>query len=418
MIIALQIINVKIILEELCMRKVKIGIVGVGQRGEQLVREVFLDMENVEIVSVCDVYQDRVEDIIKKTEEKCGYSPIGTDKYMDVVTNPDVEAVVISCSWEYHVEIAVAAMENGKAVGLEVGGGYSVADCQKLVDVWEKTRVPFMFMENCCFGREELMCHRLATEGKFGEIVHCSGMYGHDCRYEIANGKELRHYRLRNYIARNCENYPTHELGPLAKLLNINSGNRMMTVSSFASKARGLSQYIKDNKSDDVELMNTEFKQGDIITTVITCANGETIVLTLDTSLPRNYYSRGYTVRGTKGLFEEATASLFFDGEEHTKNNLEERRDEVDHPMWKEYLNSGITGGHGGMDYLEFRVFFDCLINNKPMPINVYDAAAWMVITPLSEASIRMGGAPQEIPDFTGGKWLFPSEVKFEDLRF
>ncbi|MBQ3573274.1 MAG: Gfo/Idh/MocA family oxidoreductase [Clostridia bacterium] len=401
------------------MRKIKIGIVGVGQRGEQLVREVFLDMENVEIVSVCDLYQDRVEDIIKKTEDKCGYSPIGTNDYRDVVTNPEVEAVIIACSWEYHVEIAVAAMENGKAVGLEVGGGYSVADCQKLVDVWEKTRVPFMFMENCCFGRNELMCHKLAVEGKFGEIVHCAGMYGHDCRYEIANGKELRHYRLRNYLARNGENYPTHELGPLAKLLKINAGNRMMTLSSFASKAKGLSQYVKDNKSDDVELMNAEFKQGDIVTTVITCAGGETIVLTLDTSLPRNYYSRGYTVRGTKGMYEEATDSLFCDGGEHVKGNVtDETRPEFDHPMWTEFLNSGVTGGHGGMDYLEFRTFFDCLANNKPMPINVYDAAAWMVITPLSEQSIRMGGAPQEIPDFTGGRWLFEPEVKFEDLRF
>ena len=400
------------------MRTIRFVICGAGHRAVFLAKNAIPKAMGTEIVAVCDPYEDKAETLCCELEQSTELRPVKYTDHIKMFENEKPDAVLVATGWKQHIDVAIAAMERGIAVAMEVGGAYNEEECRRLVEVQERTNTPFMFMENCCFGREELMCHRLATEGKFGEIVHCSGMYGHDCRYEIANGKELRHYRLRNYIARNCENYPTHELGPLAKLLNINSGNRMMTVSSFASKARGLSQYIKDNKSDDVELMNTEFKQGDIITTVITCANGETIVLTLDTSLPRNYYSRGYTVRGTKGLFEEATASLFFDGEEHKKNNLEERRDEVDHPMWKEYLNSGITGGHGGMDYLEFRVFFDCLINNKPMPINVYDAAAWMVITPLSEASIRMGGAPQEIPDFTGGKWLFPSEVKFEDLRF
>ena len=58
------------------------------------------------------------------------------------------------------------------------------------------------------------------------------------------------------------------------------------------------------------------------------------------------------------------------------------------------------------MDYLEFKAFFEALRADAPMPIDVYDAASWMVITALSEKSIAMGSMPVEIPDFTEGKWL------------
>ena len=136
-----------------------------------------------------------------------------------------------------------------------------------------------MFLENCCFGRRELMVLNMVEQGVLGEVVHCAGGYQHDLRDEIAFGKENRHYRLRNYLSRNCENYPTHDLGPIARILNINHGNRMLTLSSFASKSAGLHEFIMQNKSDDERLKQVHFAQGDIITTMIRCANGETIQL-------------------------------------------------------------------------------------------------------------------------------------------
>lgn len=146
--------------------------------------------------------------------------------------------------------------------------------------------------------------------------------YKHDLRKEVAFGKENRHYRLNNYIHRNAENYPTHELGPIARILHINRGNRMVTLTSVASKSMGLKEYIKDKKPEDETLNNTDFCQGDVVNTIITCANGETILLTLDTTLPR-YYSRGFTVQGTKGMYMEDNKSLFIDGEEHAKDHFE-----------------------------------------------------------------------------------------------
>jgi hypothetical protein len=81
--------------------------------------------------------------------------------------------------------------------------------------------------------------------------------------------------------------------------------------------------------------------------------------------------------------------------------------------VWRNITDEEKTLGHGGMDYLEFRAFFDAILKGEEMPIDVYDMAAWMVITPLSEQSIAHGGMPQSIPDFTRGKWILrePKDV-------
>ena len=148
----------------------------------------------------------------------------------------------------------------------------------------------------------------------------------HDLRGEISSGNEIRHYRLRNYIHRNCDNYPTHELGPIAKLLDINNGNRMLTLTSTASTAKGLHEYIVDRRGERDPLSQISFAQGDIVTTVIRCAGGQTITLTLDTTLPR-YYSRAFTVRGTKASYFGETDCLFLD---KVHAEYEESGDRVD----------------------------------------------------------------------------------------
>ena len=77
------------------------------------------------------------------------------------------------------------------------------------------------------------------------------------------------HYRLAEYLNRNCENYPTHEIGPIAKLLDINRGNRFVSLSSVCSGANGLKDFVKKHKDLHDELGKTEFAQADIVRTFI-----------------------------------------------------------------------------------------------------------------------------------------------------
>lgn len=394
--------------------KIQLALVGLGCRGQEMLKNVILFHERVEIAAVCDVYGDRCEeaaDIIEKSGRK---RPVVTAGYRDILKMPEVDAVLLCTSWEHHIDSCIEAMEAGKYVGCEVGGAYSLRECWKLVEAYERTRIPVMLMENCVYGRDEMMVDNMVRLGVLGTVMHCEGGYRHDLRDEVAFGKENRHYRLRNYIHRNTENYPTHELGPIARVLNINRGNRMLTLTSVASGARGLSEYIKANKPEDQELINTRFCQADIVNTIITCANGETILLTLDTTLPR-YYSRGFTVQGTKGMYCEENKSLFLDGEEHARDhfawqkhwgNVEEYREKYEHPLWKKYLQEGVKKGHGGMDWLVFDDFVESVRLGTQVPIDVYDMASWMCITALAEESIALGGHPVAIPDFTNGAWI------------
>ena len=370
------------------------------------------DRADTKIVALADIKIERAE--AKQAE----YAPDAT-VYTDYLTMLDEQKpdVVHICTPHYlHKEMACAAMERGIAVGLEVGGAYAVEDCWKLVDTAERTKTPFMLLENCCFNRTELVVTAMARAGVFGEIVHCAGAYAHDLRSEVAHGRENRHYRLRNYLNRCCENYPTHEFGPIAKLLGINRGNRVLSVTSVASSAKGLNAYAKDNPDTvDPALRDATFRQGDVVTTLVTCAGGQTVTLRLDTTLPR-YYDREFTVRGTKGMYEMGPNMVFFDGmSEHFNtyktyadylNNAKEYQDKYLPAYWKNITEAELKAGHGGMDAIEIRVFIDCLLSGQEMPIDVYDAAVWMAITALSERSIALGGAPQEMPDFTRGKWL------------
>lgn len=395
--------------------KIRLAFVGYGQRG-QLILDLILKMEDVEITAVCDTFQDRTQMMVDTVQKETGITPFSTQDYKDIIARGNLDAAIICTSWSAHIPATIAFMEAGIRVGFEVGGCDSVQECWELVQAYRRTGVEIMMLENCCYGKNEMLILNMVKKGIFGEVIHCDGGYLHDLREEIVTGKEKRHYRLDNYLHRNCDNYPTHALGPIAKILNINHGNRMVSLCSMASKAAGINEYMETHNIENKELSGKTFAQGDVITTMIKCAHGETITLTLDTTLP-HYYTRNFNICGTKVRFDDRTQSFFFGGKDNPDGvwkeawgNINEVYNEYNHPLWKEYEEVGITSGHGGMDWLVLRAFVESVKNETKPPIDVYDAVAWMVITPLSEASIAKGSMPVEIPDFTYGEWIAPYE--------
>ena len=264
-----------------------------------------------------------------------------------------------------------------------------------------------MLLENCCYGRYELALLNMVKQNLFGEIIHCRCGYEHDLREEVAMGHINRHYRLDNYMHRNGDVYPTHGAVPMGKILNVNRGNRFVSLVSMASKARGLNGWIAQNLPADNELQGYHFTQGDVVTTMIQCAHGETLLITHDTTLPRPY-SRGGYVQGTKGLWMEENNGIYIDGEgePHKWVDFQSYLEKYEHPIWKWYLDSGVRGGHGGMDYLVLRAYVESIQAGADTPIDVYDFATYAAITPLSEQSIATGSMPQPFPDFTDGRYL------------
>lgn len=394
------------------MKQVKIGIIGLGARGVVLLPSIAL-ISGVEIAAVCDAYPERVERYLELCK-KHGYTPaIATGDYKKVLEQ-DLDAVIVSTTWTTHVQIAVDAMRAGKHVGLEVGGATCEQDCWRLVETSQETGKFCMMLENCCYGDSELTVFNMVQQGLFGEIVHATGGYEHDLREQIVTGGERKHGRMVNFLHRNGELYPTHQLGPIAKLMGINRGNRIVSVISAASKARGLHDWARRNRPG-TDLAEADWKEGDVVTTILICANGETIILTHGCSLPRPY-SRDGRVQGTLGMWMEDKDAIYLeenvpqDGSnpdgEHEWTPMAEYKKQYRHPLWKEYEAKGIEKrGHNDMDYLVLCAFIESVREGNP-PIDVYDTAVWMAVTYLSEQSIAMGGAPVPMPDFTCGAWI------------
>ncbi len=391
---------------------VKLAVIGLGGRGRCNI-QTLCSIEDVAIISVCDPYEDRVAKTVEDLKKR-GHEAQGFTDYKKALNVPGLDAVMIASGWQSHSQVALYALEKGIPVGCEVGGEYSLERCFELVRTQEKTGTPYMFLENCCYGEEELLATAMVRRGKLGKISFCAGAYTHDLRDEVSYGIKNRHYRFENYHRRNCDNYPTHDLGPIAKLLNINRGNRIVSLTSLSSAANGLSAYIAGREDADEVMKNTVFKQGDVVETLLTCANGELIRLHLDTTLP-TAYNRDFTVRGTKGSYYQATNSFFFDGDKESWIPWESARDNLNNAqnyreflpdIWKNITEEERKKGHGGMDYFCFKAFVAAVKEHKPMPIDVYDAAVWMAVSVLSEQSILSGGAVQLMPDFTHGDWI------------
>ncbi|MFN5424539.1 MAG: Gfo/Idh/MocA family protein [Bacteroidota bacterium] len=413
--------------------RVRVGIIGTGMRGQNHI-EMMLERSDVDIVALADPDPRMLADaltLIKKAgkAEPATY-PKGNYDYKNLLKQSDVDAVIIATPWEWHIPQAIDSIQAGKIPGVEVCGAIQLQDCWDIVNASEKTGIPVMALENVCYRRDILAVYNMVRQGLFGELLHLQGGYEHDLRGVKFNdgvtpynsgaefgdkGYSEARWRTQHSVNRNGDLYPTHGLGPVAMMIDVNRGNLLTKLSSVATKARGLHQYIVQHPKGGPNHPNASvnFKLGDIVTTQIQTANGETIILTHDTNSPRPY-NLGFRVQGTEGIWQDQHAGqfnaglLYIEGKSpkaHAWENPEKMLREYDHPLWKKFENQAVGAGHGGMDFFVDNAFVECIKRNAPFPIDVYDMATWYAITPLSEKSIAEGGQLQYIPDFTRGKW-------------
>jgi hypothetical protein len=421
---------------------VRVGVIGLGHRGVESML-MTASVPGVKITAICDLYEDRVSDGLEALKENMGYGADTYTDYRQLLKRGDLDAAVIFTCWQTHVKIAVEAMRAGIYAGMEVGGASSIEECWRLVRAYEETGIPCMMLENANYSRSALTLLRMVKEGLFGELVYLSGGYQHDLRDEIGLGREIRHYRYHHFLKRCGELYPTHEIGPIAKYLGINRGNRFLTLSSMASKTRGLADYyvhsrkaynewvtdtferkhkgIMPEAQKDYDMIGKPIACGDVVTTTIKCTGGELINIVHDCTLPRPRYGNS-RVQGTKGIWMGDTKTVYFENEHERFDKWENDAkwfDRYEHPLWTENAKKaeeamqaekdgkiGGFGSHGGTDAIVMGAFIDSVKRQIPPPIDAYDAAAWMAITCLSEDSVALGGAPVAFPDFTNGLWI------------
>ncbi len=398
---------------------VKVGVVGVGARGTGLV-SILLDIPGVEIPAICDINTDHLERAQKMVADKGRKKPDGYSKgdrdFERLCDRTDLDAVITATPWEWHTPVAVAAMKAGKYAATEVPAAVTVEDCWKLVETSEKTGQPCMMMENVNYFRNVMMVLMIIRKGLFGELLHFEAGYQHDVRFVKFDTKGNLLWRGKHSVTRNGNLYPTHPIGPIAWWADINRGDRFTHLVSMSTKSRGLNHQIREKFGPDHPNARLQYALGDINTTLIRTHNGLTVTLYHDTQSPRPY-DLIFRVQGTKGLYSGTLNKIYIEGRSPKNDeweDIEAYDREFEHPMWKGLGEVAKNYGHGGGDYIEMHQFIKAVKNRTQTPQDVYDAATWSVISPLTEQSVASKSAAVDFPDFTKGKWMTNPPIAIE----
>lgn len=389
-------------------RSVRVGVVGTGNRGTGLLGAM-LKMPDLAFPALCDINVDRLaraQDLVVKAghPKPEGYS---RDEYVfqELMTRDDLDAVIIATPWNWHTPMAVHAMKHGKYVGVEVPCAITLEECWDLVNTSEETGVPCMMLENWSFRRDNLAVLNMIRQGLFGDIVHCHCAHSHDCvDHWFFDPQGNMRWGGEFLVNHNRDQYPTHSLGPVLSWMDINCGDAYASVTLTATASTAITAHFIRKFGPDHPNAKRQYKQGDIVTTVVKTHKGKTIVINYDMQLPRPYDNR-WLIQGTLGLYNEQRDALYIvdrSPEYHQWEPFPPYQDEFEHTWWKD---GTADGGHGGVDPLELRLFLDAVRHKTQPPINVYDSVTMSCIVALSELSIAQGSAPIECPDFTRGKW-------------
>lgn len=407
---------------------VRVAFIGLGMRGPGAVYRM-THIPGVEVVALCDVEQDRVQNVNQSLVER-GFPKAlefygDTEVWRQVTALPNVDLVYIATDWLHHAKIGIQAMKDGKHVAIEVPGASTLEEIWELVDTAEKTRRHCMHLENCTYDLFELTTLNMASQGLFGEVVHGEGAYIHDLTEfwsEYWNDWRMDYNRKHR-----GDLYPIHGLGPVCQVMNIHRGDKLNYLVSVDSSPITSVEYLKERKGEIV----TDFRNGEHTSTLLRTEKGKSILIEHNVNSPRPY-SRMYQLTGTKGFankypiegyalhsenlgedivkdHEDLTAHKYVS--EDVKKALMEK---YKHPIMKGIEEKAKqVGGHGGMDFImDYRLIY-CLQNGYHLDMDVYDLAERCSIIPLSEISLDNNSAPVEIPDFTRGAWN-----KLDKLRF
>lgn len=417
--------------------KLRLGFIGTGLRGQGLL-SLALKRDDTEVPAICDVQQVMIDGALRQFDKAEKSHPTiydaGDYAYRELLAREDIDAVIIATPWRWHFQMAMDALDAGKHVGCEVIMATTLQEHWDVVHKAEQTGLQYMMLENVCYRRDVLAVLNMVREGIFGELIHLQGGYQHDLRdVKFNDGKQPygggvefgekgfseAQWRTEHSVHRNGDLYPTHGIGPLSIMLDIHAGNRFTSLVSYASKARGLHEHIVKHGGPDHPNAKINFKLGDVVTTMINTAKGETVLLQHDTNLPRPY-SLGFRVQGTNGLWMDINKSIYVEGESesHRWEDAAPWLKRFDHPLWQKYGDDARGAGHGGMDFFVMHAFIEAIKRGEPTPISVYESAAWSVITPLSEQSIALGGQTVDFPDFTMGKWEQGKQIFGLDDRY
>ena len=395
--------------------KVRVGIIGLGNRGMVLLKmfEWLIQNNKAEIVALCDLKEENTQkaaNFVSKHQSKKAKQYNGKENTWETVAKKDdIDLLLIATPWKWHTPMAIYGMENGKHVAVEVPISYTIEDCWKIIETTERTKKHCIMLENCNYNDEELFVLNMVEQGVFGELTHAECAYIHDLRKLLLDEHYYEdQWRLKHHQDRDGNFYTTHGIGPVSFYYKIGRGDMYTHLTSMSSKEVALSEAAQRQGKD------MKITCGDMNTTLLKTAKGRTVMMQFDVHTGRPY-DRINKLCGTKAVHNGYPSRLYIDKEElaywgHQWLNQKEYqayRNKYTHPMIAQLRSKMelFKEGHGGMDFVMIYRLISCLNKGLPLDMNVYDGVIWSAITPLSEISVASNSNAIKMPDFMGGLW-------------
>ena len=396
---------------------VRLGIIGMGNRGIVHLN-LMLSIEAIEIKALCDLDPERVE----KTAEiakKAGHTPAlyagSKDEWKKLCERADIDLVIVTTPWYMHAEQAIYAMKQGKHAASEVPAAGTIEECWKLVATSERTKKHLIMLSNTNFMGFQMLTLNMARKGFFGELVHCDAAYNTSkMRNNFNKTMYWDMWWLRQNAWRKGNIYPTHGLGPVSSILNINRGDRFDYLVSVETNDFMMEKRCRElAQNDDFfrPFIGKDFR-GNMNVSTIRTKNGKTIMLQHDATSPSPHHAI-HGIHGTHGAaMLTPSPPRIATGEsnlvEHrwvSPEEFEKIKEKYTPEITRKMIDVARGSGHYDCDILIDWRLIDCLRNGFPLDMDVYDAAAWSSILPLSEWSVNNRSNSVDIPDFTSGAW-------------
>jgi len=324
------------------MEKLKLGVIGTGRIGKVHIATLVQSVPKAEVVAIADINIAGAREVAKDFGISTVYS-----NYLDVINNPEVEAVVICSPTNTHAQYVIAAAKAGKHIFCEKPVDLSLEVIRGALDAVNKAGVKMMVGFNRRFDPNFYKIKQLVTEGKIGEP----------------------------HILKITSRDPAP---PPAEYSAVSGGMFMdMTIHDFDMARYIIGSEVTEVYTKAAVLVDPEIgKAGDVDTAIITLTFANGAIGVIDNSRKAVYgYDQRVEIFGSKGM---ACAD----------NNYPENH--------KYFASDGV---HGSLPlnffmerYLEayaneMKIFCESVINNLPLPVSGNDGLMSVAIAMAAKKS-------------------------------
>jgi len=350
-------------------KRVKLGCIGVGSRGQYLLDAAKLHPA-VDIAAVCDIDPENLRTCREKFDlpaEKCFASA-------DELLASGIDAVIVATHIARHTEMAIKALEAGVHVLSEIPTIGSIDDARSLIKATDAhPDTIYMAGENCCYWHFIREWKKLCEAGKLGDVLFCESDYIHPWHtMERPDGKMT----WRSYMP--SIHYVTHNLGPLLFIMD----DEPAEISGFFPDINPL-EARHPVPTDGVAIIKT--RKGTVIKIYIgfgsTHRGGHNFIM---------YGSKGSLENGRLGKLEDRRTYAYL------PDNPDPYQ-EVELPIGLAAPGSS-DFGHGGADPRMVAEFIDAVIEGRKPELGVEFGIKVSLPGLIADESAKNGGIPMRMP--------------------